>query len=135
MAIKLNRNQTSRDLIIFEGAKIKYVGGIARYEGILTAHIESLFMNNFIDGNESQNDSPSVNEFYEFMKKWLPHPIEAHGYVVESNRSDYRVSIEGLRLLSCRNNLPLLMVKEFKEMFQHADSLQASQKSLYCWFD
>lgn len=74
---------------------IKYSGGIQRFEYLTADSLGKLITKGYINPEDTQNDSPSVGEFYEYAKT---HPtIKFHflGYVVSPEREDCRVSIEG----------------------------------------
>lgn len=56
---------------------------------------------------------------------------EAHGYTVDEDREDYRVSIEGVEKGS-----PADSVEEFQEymdLFRLCDKFD--ETTMYCWFD
>jgi len=88
----MNKDMKRRDEIL--GISSEYLGGTAHYKPISLDVLEQLIKEDFVNLDECQNSSPSINEFLEFMKE---NPkVKAHGYVVHSDRSDYRLSIEGL---------------------------------------
>jgi hypothetical protein len=125
----LNKDQDFRDAIIGL-ADQRYMGGIARYQGLTKTKLELLINNNFVDMDGRQNDSPSISEFYEFMKD---HPeVKAHGYVVDSSRDDYRVSIEGLEF---SGPVSIATMSDFVQLCRYADEFTCEQNALYSWWD
>ena len=64
------------------------------FEGLSAETLATLVEEGFADPDDTQNNSPSIGEFLEYMQA---HPkVTAHGYIVGKERSDARVSIEGL---------------------------------------
>lgn len=126
------KNVDERDKIIF-GEKYKqnkYLGGCRSFSDLDVDALKQLIDMNFIDLEECQNFSPSVEEFYEFMKS---HPcITCHGYAVSPERSDYRVTIEGLEYIGI---VTMEMLVDFVDMFREADEFSVSTNGLYCWYD
>jgi hypothetical protein len=103
----MNKNQTRRDELLkpfFEqedkemaryGFTPGYSGGIRRYSGLTVEVLEQLIAEGFVDVNERQNESPSIAEFLEFAKL-TPQSVFLIGYAVAKDRSDYRLSVEGV---------------------------------------
>jgi hypothetical protein len=101
---------------------------IAYFNNIDCETLKYLIDDYFINPAEKQNESPSVQEFYDFMVKYPE--IKAHGYAVNVLRDDYRISIEGLK---CETNNK--EIKEaFKKLCKNADELKLTKK-LYSWWD
>ena len=69
---------------------------IARFNGLKHEQIQLLLDENFADPDETQNDSPSIQEFLEFLK--ANPSFRAHGYIVTPRRNDCRVTLEGVEL-------------------------------------
>jgi hypothetical protein len=84
----------------------------------------------FLDLDQTQNDSPTVAEFIEFLEK---HPgAFAHGYTIGSDRDDARVSLEGL---ACHaNKVTPTMLKDFITLCRHADEFSI-EDGLRSWWD
>jgi hypothetical protein len=78
-----------------------------------------------LDLEQSQNDSPTIGEFMEFME--AHDNVEAHGYVI-TNREDARLSIEGLRLPDETDKQTII---EFLLFCKNADELS----EYYSWWD
>lgn len=90
-----NKDQKRRDSL-FNIRKIYSYdpGNYQSYNGLDVDTLKILIDEKFADPDETQNDSPSIQEFYDFL---VEHPeFTAHGYLIGLKRSDYRVSIEGL---------------------------------------
>lgn len=129
----MNRNQDRRDEIIgdcFEDAD--YSGGLRSYGGLDIAKLKTLEQEGFLDLEETQNNSPSIAKFMAFMAK---HPkVTCHGYVISRDRSDYRVSIEGL---SCKDaDATPELRRAFAVFCRRADELDAEETGdLRSWWD
>lgn len=128
---ELNKNQDLRDQIIFKDKSPNYMGGVAGFKRLCIWELEELIKNNFIDLDDSQNDSPTAKEFYEFVKN-NGFSGDFHGYVVEKNRSDYRVTIEGIKINSEIEKDTLI---QFANLCRHADEFICTSNNLYCWYD
>ena len=135
--MSLNQNEELRDEIIFgEHDPKKYMGGIRRYESIDIHKLKALIEGNFIELEECQNESLTVEEMFKFMDTWKEYNITANGYAVGKSRSDYRVSIEGLDGVTVPDKaFPDQLVEDFTDMFRHADSFKASKTLRHCWYD
>jgi len=121
-----------RDKIVF-GEEVdwtKSCGGTFRYKDMSIDELEQLIKNGFIDLDERQNDSPTVEEFREFMKKY-PDAL-AHGYVVSNDRPDVRVSIEGIEI--AESDVTPEIYKAFVGLCRLADEFDDDGR-LYSWWD
>jgi hypothetical protein len=127
---QLNRDQQTRDKIIGITGKTA-PGGIASFKNLTLRKLEELIAGNFLNLDETQNSSPSIQEFYEFMKEYPC--VRAHGYAVDKVRSDYRVSIEGLERYG--NDISEKLQLDFMKLCRKADSLKCSRTQLYSWWD
>ena len=102
-------------------------GDCAHVEGISLDMIDKLIAAGFMDPAQTQNDSPTVAEFREFMAEADNADVRAHGYVISPDRDDARVSIEGLEYHG-RADDDLMF--DFISAFHHADEF-----GLRCWWD
>ena len=132
MEFEFNRDIKTRDEIIFgEYDEKKYHGGVRRFENLDLTALEKLVDQKFIDLEDAQNASPTVEEFLAFMKAYPDYT--AHGYtVVNIDRNDYRVTLEGIGKNYEANDKEEL--KDFVKMFHSADEL-CIDKTMYCWYD
>ena len=127
----LNKNVQLRDEIIFgKYEPEKYIGGIRRFENLSVEKLKKLAELNFIELNEYQNYSPTVQVFIEFMEKYQNYTVM--GYTVSIERSDYRVSLDGIEKKSTAESET--EKEEFKELFGNADEFESDSK-MYAWFD
>ena len=129
---KLNRlnkiDYHARDIIL-RVENQKYIGGLVSFINLDLERLEELIKNKFVKLDSRQNNSPTVQEFYEFMKKY-PH-TKAHGYA--KSDEDGRVAIEGLHYTSPRISKDLQL--DFMKLCRSADSLTCTDKKLYSWWD
>jgi hypothetical protein len=128
---ELNKDWKRRDEII-NGGRGKRDGGydVYHFEGMTLKTLKLLFKENFIDPNEQQNCAPSCGTILKFME--ANKRFTCHGYVVSPERSDYRVSIEGVEL----TKKPTVADKDnFVETFRMADEFTCNENGCYCWYD
>jgi len=127
--MELNKDSKARDLIIFDKL-VEDNGDIIRFEGLTLEKLDRLLDQKFADPEETQNDSPSTKEIYDFMKE---HPgFTAHGYVVSRKRNDYGISLEGVEY---RGNYNKKVLLKFLDLFAYADELTTKDKYLRAWYD
>jgi len=125
-----NHNQAERDAWLGLQDETWRPGSIKYFGDLPASRMELLITEKFLDPEDAQNDAPSAGEFLEFMQK---HPGSmAHGYAVNLDRTDYRISIEGISVAS--KYVTHQCVVDFVEMCRHADSFTIDEQ-LYCWFD
>ena len=127
----LNKDVVTRDRMIFGSYdKSKYSGGVRHFENLSLETLKRLLEKNFADRAEKQNWAPTIGAIVDFMKTYDGYT--AHGYVVEVERGDYRVSLEGVykdRAADSEEELD-----EFNLIFGNADDFSDSGQ-MYCWFD
>ena len=121
-----------RDKIIF-GAERDWntaSGGILHFDGLYIEALEKLVEKKLIHLDGAQNSSPRVRDFANFLKKYPK--AYAHGYVVRKERSDTRVSLEGI---GCHpEHVTEQMKKEFTALCKRADEFRVSG-ALFAWWD
>ncbi len=123
----LNRDYKTRDNLLGINQE-KY--DIVHFDNVTADTLQQLIDNKFADPEETQNDSPTIQAFLEFMKQY-PATL-AHGYVVSINRGDYRTSIEGLYVPEEAVTPDLL--KAFVTFSRNADELDVDTY-LRSWWD
>ncbi len=99
-------------------------------DAIRLDQLELLVAEKFIDPEGRQNNSPSTQEFLDFMRKY-PRVV-AQGYAVAIKRPDYRVSLVGLFV--DRKSVTPQMRWEFEKLCAEADELD-TRGDLYSWWD
>lgn len=128
----LNTDVKTRDKLIFgKYEPKKYSGGIRRFEGMTPYTLSSLLHLKFIDPECTQNYSPTVAVFHDFICKYPEYTV--HGYAVELERNDYRVSIEGVEKPEGYGSAEEL--EEFTLLFRKADEFHVGSDFMRCWFD
>lgn len=132
--VKLTNEQVAlRDKIVFGEVQdwSDTMGGIKPFEQLTLGELERLVKEGLINLEDKQNDAPSVEEFLDFMRK---HDVaSAHGYVVENEREDRRVSIEGLMI--ARQYVTCELFRDFVELCRFADEFNDDDNGLYSWWD
>jgi hypothetical protein len=127
----LNKDYKTRDQLIFgDENENDWLGGVRSFDSLSVKQLKNLIQNNFIDLEDRQNSSPTVEDFFNFMKE---HPeVKAHGYAVSHKRDDYRVSLEGL---SFKGNINHNLLLDFVDLCRDADEFVADENELYAWWD
>lgn len=124
-------NVNERDMILFgepyDKAKYQY-GGVRHFSELTAEELKELVDKDFIDLEECQNCSPTTQDFMEFLEE---HPeFTAHGYAVSPERSDYRITLEGIKS-EVEPDMDIL--EAFIEFCRFADDF--SIHPLYAWWD
>jgi len=124
---KLSDAQFSeRDKLMHLSTRADYV----HFDCLGLSTCDALIAAGLMDPEQTQNESPTVSEFVDFMRK---HPgALAHGYTIGGGRDDARVSIEGLTVGRQHVNSGLLT--DFVNSFRHADEFSIDP-GLRCWWD
>lgn len=108
-------------------------GGVCHFDDLTVAKAEELIDLGYMDPEEAQNDSPTVQQFVDFIKSSdNPDSWRLHGYVVSPLRSDVRVSVDGIESVEPITTDTLL---EFAMANRYADELLCSDGMAYCWYD
>lgn len=132
----LNKDAYSRDILIFGGYdEEKYLGGV-RYFSTTPSLIKKLVELGFANPDERQNDSPSIQEFLDYVTG-EEDKVLFKCYAVSPRRSDYRVNIEGVSIIIPHDNYNL--VSYFVETFRDADEFSfehdGEEYYLEAWWD
>ena len=123
----MNKDYKARSIIIYgdENADSRH-----SFDSLSLKQLDALITNDFIHPHDCHNYSPSVSDFMEFMKKYTG--VVAIGHTVGPERSDYRVSLEGLRF---SGEVSKQMLLDFVDLCRRADEFAVSDDSLYAWWD
>ena len=124
---RLNRDEAKRNQIIHGKPVAK---DAERFTGLSVEKLAQLVHESFIELDERQNESPTVQEFGRFM---VQHPeFTCHGYTIVKERDDYRVSIEGLEY---NGEVTKEQLIAFTKFCKHADDFIVEDDNLYAWWD
>lgn len=108
-------------------------GGTCHFDDMTVAKAEELMRLGYMDPEETQNDSPTVQQFVDFIKGYgNPDSWRLHGYAVSPLREDVRVSVEGIESVERIDTDALL---EFAIANRYAAELLCSDGMAYCWYD
>lgn len=133
---KYNMDVERRDELVFKGKADPY--DIKYFNALDVQTLAELLDANFADPEMTQNESPSIAEFYAFMvhcaEKYPENTVTAHGYVIGTEREDYRVSIEGLECRDPEDKISKDLLVEFLTLCKNADELEY-KKTLRSWWD
>lgn len=102
----------------------------AAFENVGLETLQRLVELKFLNPEETQNASPTAQEFMDFMSDFPQ--CSAHGYAISRKRPDYRVTLEGL---FCKaEDVTKDLRSAFSEEFADADELDVDH-DLRCWWD
>lgn len=104
-------------------------GGCTRFRFANSNVLKELVKKGYLDPKDKQNDAPTAGEFIKFMEKYPE--FEAHGYIIDNEREDRRISIEGLSGYPQSEEAK----EAFEEMFSEADEFNIEDDEYYCWYD
>jgi len=128
--MKFNKDIKTRDELIFGSFdRNAYLGGIRKYRNMDLEKLEKLVEMGFANPDETQNYSPSIAEFIEFMKENDGYCVD--GYVVTDRREDYRVSVEAIH----RKENEIETKEELKNFIEFAREADEFNVNGYAWWD
>lgn len=130
--IELNKDIKQRDTIIFgryRDRKYQY-GGVIHFEGLPVSSMAQLIREKFVDLNQTEGNSPTIDEMYNFAKKYKDYTF--HGYVTAVDREDYGVYVEGIE----KSYAPPTPeeCQDLLRMFKNADELKIDGY-VHVWYD
>lgn len=123
-----------RDEIIFGEFynQKKYGGGIRWFDELTLEQIDKLDKLGVLDMYETQNNIPTIGEIIDFLRERKSDGWYVHGYCVSPERSDFRVTFEGVGKKTPPSQEDMT---DFTRMFRDADDFDADSEGLYCWYD
>ena len=140
-----DQEAAERDTLIFGSYDPEaYLGGVRRFYDVSPETVAELVKKGYANPDETQNDSPSIQEFLDFCEQHPEMGLTLGGYVVSNDRSDCRVTIDGIA-----GELPtgasgstanaIDGIVSFYERFRYADELEVDQGTcavaLSAWYD
>jgi hypothetical protein len=129
-----NRNVEHRDELLGipgEWSATKGSGGGIRRFNFIDVHIlQALIESKYIDPHDNHNNSPRVEEIFEWMSKYPA--VRAQGYAVSPFRKDYGVSLDTLAVPG--RFVPRQLKQEFLRFCAAADEI-ITKPRLYAWWD
>jgi hypothetical protein len=142
MAFLYNTNQARRDAVIFGDSSDNHNLVIASFDNLEFEQLSLLIQEGFVDLTLSQNNAPTIAQFYQWAVNLLTNYPELisqlgfTGYTIGLQREDYRVSIDGCHIKNQPFELHYDIINDFHQFFKLASSFQASKKNgCKCWFD
>lgn len=121
-----NKDDSRRNEILEQFLQTYVVGGVTYFSDVPLSVLQTLLDERFADPADRHEDAPTINEIRAFMT--LHSGFTCHGYFVDVDRSDYRVSIEGVRFDGIPN---LEMVMDFANLFRHAKTFACKEYNLF----
>lgn len=132
---KLNKDYKTRNKILGIPDAASWFGGSEKIQNVDLNTVKLLIQSGFVELEEAQNDSPTTQQFLNFMEKYPD--VKAHGYAVSHKRDDYRITLEGLmcELSEIQPERREEIREAFRKFCRKADNLLFLGVSLYSWWD
>ena len=134
---KLNDFEASeREMIVFDepyDEKNYARGGVRNFYNMKLQTVKLLVKMGYLDPEDYQNLSPSVQEFVDFMESQGSDNWVIQGYVVSPSRPDCRITLTGIE-----SKVPVSWkdAVDFLKTFRNADILDVDENGFArCWFD
>lgn len=127
-AVQYSPEQDTRRATLLGISEPPVKGDISYFSGVTLETLKALHAEGFLDLKERQNASPDIAEMMVVMRD-IPS-ARAHGYIVANDRSDRRISLEGLALLPDASPED---VAAFDEWTDETDPDEVT--SHYAWWD
>lgn len=110
------------------------LGGVCGFDKVPAETMRKLIDEKYADPEETQNESPSIQEFLDFIEaREDPDNWYLHGYAVSPERDDVRVSVEGIGSYAPVSAEDLV---DFVKLCRYADELDCTTDNpAYCWYD
>jgi len=110
----------------------EYCGGVFHFKKMIFYTLNELYQNNFLDMSDRQNESPSMQEYFDLFSKYPDEPISFDGYIVSPDRDDYRVTIDTIKGAS--NNMGF--IRDLFQLCKDYDGIKRIRKGVqYVWYD
>lgn len=111
----------------------KPYGGVYSFSHLDYSGLKELIEKKYILLSERQNYSPTVKQWYNLVEENdLQNKLYFHGYVVEADRRDRRISLEGIEA-DLDTQFTENQWKALRDITYSADSFH--EKPLRCWWD
>jgi len=123
-------NKETREQLLAPYFEKESIGGVRYFRGLHLPVLEELIAHGFVERDE-WNSCPGVDAaFLPFLRR---NPeFTAHGYAVDWERGDVRITIEGVEKLALLSKTELI---DFINTFNGADEVQVADRSARCWYD
>lgn len=133
MGKALNQDDARRAELLGVDTKDESLG-IKRFDDLDRERLGKLLEERFTDPNTTQNDSPSIGQFFEILSA---HPeLMVGGYSVPISRYDYRISVDSLYVDI--DKVPAERRDEveqiFEELSQTATNTEPEGSTHRCWW-
>ena len=120
----------------YNGKAFNVDSDYARFSGMSLECLKELIKNGFADPDETQNNSPDIATYGEFLEQHSKYSkLTLHGYIITPTRSDVRVRVEGIEEELGQDDLP-----DFATLFRYADEFSIDtpehfgQFTVRCWY-
>lgn len=128
-----NREPALRKRLLTPYFTDKEYGGTRHFEGLPLNVLKELIKDNFVD-MERWNECPAMKDgFLPFMESHTD--FLAHGYAVSWERTDARITVEGLEWMKKQGTLSKKEIAEFARYFHGADEFEVQSNYARCWYD
>lgn len=124
----------------------KSFGGIIRFDNLTVEQLEEISKVKGVDLYDKQNEAPTLKQFLEFGENVtrfsllnLDGELYYEGYLVDANRSDSRITIDGISIenVSVKEDPEDLdeLKSDFKRFARKADELEIEDNYMRAWWD
>jgi hypothetical protein len=119
-----NLDSQTRDCLIF-GISVDWedqAGGIKNFYHLTIPQLEQLIAQRFANPDDRHHHAPAIATFLEFGRMQECGGLEVNfiGYAVDPQRSDYRISIQGI---NCQGGIHESQIEQFSQFTQCSSEL------------
>ena len=133
MLTKKNWQDAFEVLKLHANVDSKPYGGVYDFSHLDYSGLKELIEKKYILLSERQNYSPTVKQWYNLVEENnLQNKLYFHGYIVEADRGDRRISLEGIEA-DLDTQFTENQWKALRDITYSADSFR--EKPLRCWWD
>lgn len=142
---RLSEEAYSKILSIIHPTK-KSFGGIIRFNNLTVEQLEEISKVEGVDLYDKQNEAPTLKQFLEFGENVtrfsllnLDGELYYEGYLVDADRNDSRITIDGIAIknVSVKEDPEDLdeLKSDFKRFARKADELDIEDNYMRAWWD
>ena len=130
----MNRSELIENILGLYDGDYKY--GVAETSADYVT-MEELIENELLNMNCSQEDGPTIKEFYGFLEKYQNRDIELKLLVIDPIREDFRIEVQGVSILSeyakLRTQEDMLFWKDFMTLGKKGFAEMTESEEQVCW--
>ncbi len=143
---RLSKEAYSKVFDIISPTENSGVGGVIRFDNLTIEQLEEISKVKGVNLYDKQNEAPTLKQFLEFGENVtrfsllnLDGELYYEGYLVDANRSDSRITIDGIVIenVSVKEDPEDLdeLKSDFKRFARKADELEIEDNYMRAWWD